>query len=157
MTFRGLLTCSVVLACLLAAAPAFAQSGGAAAPAAPVPQADAAVAAAPEPEGPPAAGATEPEGVAAQEPEPPEPTEPTEPTVPGGEEQPDGAPDGLPEDGAPNGETIAQGGGGTLPRTGIEVLSLAMIGLGLLLAGGALRPTSSWPPPRDRLSRSTTR
>jgi LPXTG-motif cell wall-anchored protein len=152
MTFRGLLTCSVVLACLLAAAPAFAQSGGASAPAAPVPQADAAVAAAPEPERPPAEAA--PEGVAAQEPEPPEPT------VPGGEEQPDGAPDGLPEDGAPNGETVLlpeSGGGGTLPRTGIEVLSLAMIGLGLLLAGGALRPTSSWPPPRDRLSRSTTR
>jgi ABC-type sugar transport system permease subunit len=33
----------------------------------------------------------------------------------------------------------------------------ATIGLGLLLAGAALRPTSSWPPPRDRLSRSTTR
>jgi hypothetical protein len=148
MTFRGLLTCSVVLACLLVAAPAFAQGGGAAAPAAPAPQADAAVA---EPEGPPVADATAPEGVAAQEPEPPEPT------VPGGEEQPDGAPDGIPEDGAPNGETIAQGGGGTLPRTGMEVLSLAMIGLGLLLAGGALWPTSSWPPPRDRLSRSMPR
>jgi hypothetical protein len=135
MTSRGLLTCSVALACLLAATPAFAQGGGAVAPATPVPQADAAVA---EPEGPPPP-------VAAQEPPPPD-----------GEEQPDGAPDGLPEDGAPNGETIAQGeSGAALPRTGMEVLALAMIGLGLLLAGGALWPTSSWPPPRDRLSRST--
>ena len=28
---------------------------------------------------------------------------------------------------------------------------------GDLLAGAALRPTSSWPPPRDRLSRSPAR
>ena len=40
---------------------------------------------------------------------------------------------------------------GGLPRTGLEVAGLAMIGLGLLMAGLALRPTSSWPPPRDRL------
>jgi hypothetical protein len=147
MTSRGLLTCSVALACLLAATPAFAQGGGAVAPATPVPQADAAVA---EPEGPPGGQTPSTRGqtpVAAQEPPPPD-----------GEEQPDGAPDGIPEDGAPNGETIAQGeSGAALPRTGMEVLALAMIGLGLLLAGGALWPTSSWPPPRDRLSRSTPR
>jgi hypothetical protein len=91
----------------------------------------------------------------------------TTPTTPGGEEQPgdqptetETTPDGgggsgpvgdIPEDGA-GGES-----GGGLPRTGIEIAGLAMIGLGLLMAGLALRPTSSWPPPRDRLSRSTPR
>ena len=38
-----------------------------------------------------------------------------------------------------------------------QAFALASIGLGLLLAGAALWPTSSWPPPRDRLSRSLTR
>jgi hypothetical protein len=90
-----------------------------------------------------------------------------QPTTPEGEEQPPAEqPDGeqtpteengeetgpvaeLPEDGA--------GGGGTLPETGLELVALTSIGLGLLLAGAALWPTSSWPPPRDRRSRSTTR
>ena len=88
----------------------------------------------------------------------------TTPTTPGGEEQPDGEPtetetapggggpvDEIPEDGVAGEST------GGLPRTGLEVAALAMIGLGLLMAGLALRPTSSWPPPRDRLSRSIPR
>ena len=101
---------------------------------------------------------TAPEAVAAQE---------DQPTTPEGEEQPpEEQPDGeqtpteengeetgpvaeLPEDGA--------GGGGTLPETGLKLVALTSIGLGLLLAGAALWPTSSWPPPRDRRSRSTTR
>jgi hypothetical protein len=54
-------------------------------------------------------------------------------------------------------ENAAGGESGGLPRTGIEIAGLAMMGLGLLMAGLALRPTSSWPPPRDRLSRSIPR
>ena len=88
----------------------------------------------------------------------------TTPTTPGGEEQPpDGeqtetetAPDdgsGAPVDEEPQGGTGGESGGG-LPTTGLELAALSMIGLGLLMAGLALRPTSSWPPPRDRLSRS---
>ena len=83
----------------------------------------------------------------------------TTPTTPGGEEQPtdtETTPNGgtgpvgeLPENGA-----AGESAGGGLPRTGLEVAAMAMIGLGLLMAGLALRPTSSWPPPRDRLSRS---
>jgi hypothetical protein len=89
------------------------------------------------------------------------------PTTPEGEEQPpEEQPDGeqtpteengengpvaeLPEDGA-------GGEGGTLPETGLQLVALTSIGLGLLLAGAALWPTSSWPPPPDRRSRSTTR
>jgi hypothetical protein len=92
----------------------------------------------------------------------------TTPTTPGGEEQP---PDGdqtetetTPDDGAGGPVDEAPEGGGTggetaggLPTTGLELAALAMIGLGLLMAGLALRPTSSWPPPRDRLSRSIPR
>jgi hypothetical protein len=94
----------------------------------------------------------------------------TTPTTPGGEEQP---PDG--ETNTDQGTTTEETGGGTLPgtgnegdsgagesggglpTTGLELAALAMIGLGLLMAGLALRPTSSWPPPRDRLSRSLPR
>jgi hypothetical protein len=87
------------------------------------------------------------------------------PTTPGGEEQP---PDEQPPEEQPDGEqppsqepTIApppaEGVGGEsaggLPQTGWQVFALASIGLGLLLAGAALRPTGSWPPPRDRLTR----
>jgi LPXTG-motif cell wall-anchored protein len=46
---------------------------------------------------------------------------------------------------------------GGLPQTGFEVFALTSIGLGLLLAGAALWPTSSWPPPRVRLTRLTER
>jgi hypothetical protein len=125
------------------------------------------------------AGATDPGtgGVAATVPEelaPPAPpaeaaqTE-TTPTTPGGEEQPPDQTDtdeettdegggggGLPGTGN-EGDTGVGGESGGLPRTGIEIAGLAMIGLGFLMAGLALRPTSSWPPPRDRLSRSTPR
>ena len=94
----------------------------------------------------------------------------TTPTTPGGGEQPPDEGTGTDE-----GTTTDEGGGGSpgtgpeadtgtgdesaggLPRTGLELAALAMIGLGLLMAGLALRPTSSWPPPRDRLSRSTPR
>jgi hypothetical protein len=88
------------------------------------------------------------------------------PTTPGGEEQPpQQEPDGeQPPTSEPNPETSpapeAGVGGestGGLPQTGWQAFALASIGLGLLLAGAALRPTSSWPPPRDRLSRSPMR
>ena len=88
------------------------------------------------------------------------------PTSPGGEEQPpEQQPDGeqTPTEEPtttppPEGGEVAGGGtGGSLPRTGWQAFALASIGLGLLLARAALRPTSSWPPPRDRLSRSTAR
>ncbi|HEX5897023.1 MAG TPA: hypothetical protein VFY47_11915, partial [Thermoleophilaceae bacterium] len=92
----------------------------------------------------------------------------TTPTTPGGEEQP---PDGQTD--TDEGTTTEDGGGtvpgtgnegdtgagaesgGGLPTTGLKLAALSMIGLGLLMAGLALRPTSSWPPPRDSLSRST--
>jgi hypothetical protein len=93
------------------------------------------------------------------------------PTTPGGEEQPpEQEPNGeqppsevpgeeeTPENGGAGGEEAGgETAGGGLPRTGFELAALTAIGLGLLLAGGALWPTSSWPPPRDRLSRSTPR
>ena len=88
------------------------------------------------------------------------------PTTPGGEEQPPAQqPDGeqtptvepTPE-GAPTPEAGVGGEStGGLPRTGWQAFALGSIGLGLLLAGAALWPTSSWPPPRDRLSRSLPR
>ena len=91
-----------------------------------------------------------------------------QPTTPEGEEQPpEEQPDGEQTPTEENGEVTgpvaelpedgAGGGGGTLPETGLKLVALTSIGLGLLLAGAALWPTSSWPPPRDRLSRSTTR
>jgi LPXTG-motif cell wall-anchored protein len=92
------------------------------------------------------------------------------PTTPEGEEQPSGeengdgdsAPDEPIDDrAAPPGDDGGAGGesaGGSLPQTGFELAALSAIGLGLLLAGAALWPTSSWPPqPRRRLSRSTPR
>jgi hypothetical protein len=89
------------------------------------------------------------------------------PTTPGGEEQPpeqepngEQPPSEVPgeEETPENGDTGGEEAGGEtaaggLPRTGFELAALTAIGLGLLLAGGALWPTSSWPPPRDRLSR----
>jgi hypothetical protein len=114
------------------------------------------------------APAEEPSAVAAEpaQGDAPEAAQEDTPTTPEGEEQPpEEQPDGeqppTEEDG---GETAPEGGevdgtggeaGDTLPRTGFELAALTAIGLGLLLAGAALWPTSSWPPPRDRLSRSS--
>lgn len=146
MTFtRPLLVLSALATLLLVAAPAGAtDSGSAGGVAAPVPESPAATPAVAPPPAEPAQ------------------TE-TTPTTPGGEEQPPdqqptnttpgeitGPGDELPQDGAGGGESA-----GGLPRTGLEIAGLAMMGLGFLMAGLALRPTSSWPPPRDRLSRST--
>jgi hypothetical protein len=137
---RLLLVLSAVIPLLLVAAPAGADDSGGGGVAAPT--------SAPAPV---AVDAAVPDAEAAQ-------TE-TTPTTPGGEEQPGGGQptdtEGTvgPEVTAPN--TGAGESAGGLPRTGLEVAAFAMIGLGLLMAGLALRPTSSWPPPRDRLSRST--
>jgi hypothetical protein len=130
MTFKRLLASAGLLAFLALAAPALAQDSGGGAVA--VPQA----------------------GVSQDE----------TPTTPGGEEQPpQEQPDGeqpptiepTPDVPAPEAGVGGGSGGsaGGLPQTGWQAFALASIGLGLLLAGAALRPTSSWPPPRDRLSR----
>lgn len=163
MSLKRLVTFSALLACLLLAAPAAAtDSGGVAVETyggigggilAPAPES-----AAPTPAPLPAAPAAQ----AAQDEE--------TPTTPEGEEQPEGEENGeqptTEEDGVTDGEETAGGGGGGtggdtaggfLPHTGLELAALSAIGLGLLLAGGALWPTSSWPQPRDRLSRSTPR
>ena len=151
MNFKRLLTAALVLAFLVLAGPAAADDlgGGSAAPA----TAPTAVPAAAEP--------------ATEVPEPAPPAAPAQtPTTPEGEEQPPGEENGdeQPPGEEDGDETPPSDNGGTggestgaLPRTGLELLALTMIGLGLLLAGGALWPTSSWPPPRDRLSRSTPR
>ena len=143
MTFKRLLPCAVALAFLAAAVPALAQEGGGAVVIA-------------EEAAPSAVSQTVPDAAPAQD---------ETPTTPGGEEQPpEEQPDGEqppsqeptiappPAEGGVGGEST-----GGLPQTGWQALALASIGLGLLLAGAALRPTSSWPPPRDRLSRSTMR
>ena len=161
MTLKRLPQLFPLLACLLLAAPAAADdSGGVAAESydavgggilAPTPPAE-----------PPAA-------VAAAQPAPlPENAQEETPTTPEGEEQPEGEENGeqpsTEENGGTNGETGSGGDGtgpgaddGSLPQTGLELLALTALGLGLLLAGGALWPTSSWPPPRDPLSRSLPR
>jgi hypothetical protein len=130
MTFKRLLPCATALAFVLILCPAYAQDTGGGVVA--VPQ----------------AGAAQDET----------------PTTPGGEEQPpeqqpDGEqpPSGEPVIAPPPQEGTAGGETGGLPQTGWQAFALASIGLGLLLAGAALRPTSSWPPPRDRLSRSPIR
>jgi hypothetical protein len=142
MTLKRLLTVGAVFAFLVLAVPALAADtgGGVSAPSEPAPSVEAAQEETP----------TTPEG----EKQPPEeqpngeqpPSEPTEPV------------DEVPEDIA-GPEAGDEAAGGELPRTGsgIEFAALTSIGLGLLLAGAALWPTSSWPPPRDRLSRSTPR
>jgi len=127
MTSKRLLPCATVVAFVLILCPAYAQDTGGGVVA--VPQ----------------AGAAQDET----------------PTTPGGEEQPPAEqPDGeQPPTAEPNPEApapeagVGGGSGGGLPQTGWQAFALASIGLGLLLAGAALRPTSSWPPPRDRLSR----
>jgi hypothetical protein len=144
MTFKRLLPCVVASAFLSAAVPALAQDGGGAA----VPTGEAV---------PAAVSQTVPDAMPAQD---------ETPTTPGGEEQPpQEQPDGeQPPTSEPNAQPSPQpeagvGGESTggLPQTGWQAFALASIGLGLLLAGAALRPTSSWPPPRDRLSRSPMR
>jgi len=148
MIFKRLLPCAVALALLIPAASAVAQDlgGGAAPPASP------------------AVSQTVPAEPAQTVPA--EPAQDQTPTTPGGEEQPPAEqPDGEQtpsEEPNPENAPSAEGGvggqtAGGLPRTGWQVFALASIGLGLLLAGGALWPTSSWPPPRDRLSRSMPR
>jgi hypothetical protein len=134
MTFKRLAPCAIALLSLTLVSTAIAQDsgGGAVAP----PQA-------------PEAGASQDET----------------PTTPGGEEQPPAEqPDGEQQPSneptiapPPQEETAGGGSGGELPQTGWQAFALASIGLGLLLAGAALRPTSSWPPPRDRPSRSPIR
>jgi hypothetical protein len=161
MTFKRLLTSAALFAFLVfpAAARADELGGGAVAPPT-TPSAGAATvsgSAAPATDAAPAAdpGSTT-EAVPAQD---------ETPTTPEGEEQPpaqqpDGeqAPTEQPSPTPPSAEGGVGGTtGGGLPRTGFELLALTSIGLGLLLAGAALWPTSSWPPPRDRLSRSTSR
>jgi hypothetical protein len=145
MTFTRLIACAAALAFAFAAAPAAAQEGGGASATGAQAVADAAAQPAPAPDAIPAQDDT--------------------PTTPGGQEQPPAEqPDGeqTPTDegggNAPSAETGTGGGtSGGLPQTGWQAFALASIGLGLLLAGAALRPTSSWPPPRDRLSRSMPR
>jgi hypothetical protein len=160
MTFKRLLASFALLSFLVLAVPAAAQdsSGGAAAPAL-APSAEPSVV----PEAP--APSAEP-SVVPEAPAPPaEATQAETPTTPEGEEQPpEEQPDGEQAPTEEDGERVGggEGGGGeqatgSLPRTGFEVAALTSIGLGLLLAGAALRPTSSWPPPRDRPSRSTQR
>ena len=162
MTFTRVLIPAALSACLLLAVPALA-SGHGGAPADPLAQ-DASgggILAPPSVEGEAVA-----EAAAAETPRAAQET----PTTPGGEEQPpEQEPNGeqppsevpgeeTPENGVTGGEeTAGETGGARLPRTGFELAALTAIGLGLLLAGGALWPTSSWPPPRARLSRSTPR
>jgi hypothetical protein len=162
MTFTRVLIPAALSACLLLAVPALASDHGGA-PADPLAQ-DASGG------GILAPSSAEDEAVAeAAAAETPRAAQET-PTTPGGEEQPPAQePNGeqppsevpgeeTPENGGTGGEeTAGETGGGGLPRTGFELAALTAIGLGLLLAGGALWPTSSWPPPRDRLSRSTPR
>jgi hypothetical protein len=155
MISARLIACTALLAVLLVTAPAAGQGtgGGATAPTA-----------APSASSAPAAPAADPLDATAEAAPQVRPAQDETPTTPEGEEQPPAEqPDGEQAPTEENGETFGggQGGGeeatGGLPQTGFEVVALTSIGLGLLLAGAALRPTSSWPPPRDRLSRSTRR
>jgi LPXTG-motif cell wall-anchored protein len=102
---------------------------------------DAKASVAPEPAG----GAEAPPAEAAQE---------EQPTSPGGEPQDGG--DGPPEEPAePIEPRSGEDGGGTsgdlapvtggLPSTGFELSAMALVGLGLLLLGAALRPRRSMP------------
>jgi hypothetical protein len=160
MTSTRLLTFAALSVCLIVPAPAAATDFGGA-PAEPFAQETSGggvVAPAAEP-------GTAAHGAQAETPEAAQDT----PTTPEGEEQPPEQEENgeqppseenggteTPPDGGEGGEAGGEAGG-ALPRTGFELAALTAIGLGLLLAGGALWPTSSWPPPRDRLSRSTAR
>jgi hypothetical protein len=133
MNFKRLVMFGVAYALLVAAPPALAQEGGGVA----VPTAP------PEP------------ATVAQTPTTPEGEEQPPAEEPDGGEQPPSQEPTItppPEEGNAGGEST-----GALPQTGWQVFALLSIGLGLLLAGAALWPTSSWPPPRDRLSRSASR
>ena len=110
--------------------PTMSSSGGAETPAA-----EAAEAASAGPDAPMSGDV--PLATVAQEPEPePEPEGPGEeqPGEPGGEPQ---TPTGEDPVEVPGGEAPATGGG--LPRTGIEVLQLALLGLVLVLVGARIR------------------
>jgi hypothetical protein len=149
MTFTRLVASSVLLSTLVLVPAAFGQDlgGGAAAPTPAAPTTAAPAASAPA-EAAQEDQPTTPEGE--EQPPEQEPNGEQPPTEENGEE---GGPVAeLPEDGAGG-----AGEGGSLPETGLQLIALTSIGLGLLLAGAALWPTSSWPPPRDRRSRSTTR
>lgn len=162
MTFTRVLIPAAVSACLLMAAPAVAADHGGVAADPLAQDASGGGILAPSP--------AEDEAVAeAAAAETPSAAQDDTPTTPGGEEQPPAQePNGeqppsevpgeeTPENGGTGGEETAGGTdggtGGGLPRTGFELAALTAIGLGLLLAGGALWPTGSWPPPRDRRSR----
>jgi hypothetical protein len=159
MAFTRLLTTAALCACLaLPASAAANEFGGAAADPVAVEASGGGI----------VAPAGEPEAAAeAAQVEAPEAAQEDTPTTPEGEEQPpEEQPDGeqppteVDGDETETGTGVGGTGGETadgLPRTGMELLALTMIGLGLLLAGGALWPTRSWPPPRDRLSRSSLR
>ena len=110
--------------------PTISSSGGAETPAAEASEAASAGTDAPM-------GGDVPLATVAQEPEPePEPEGPGEeqPAEPGGESQ---TPTGEDPVEVPGGEAPATGGG--LPRTGIEVLKLGLLGLVLVLVGARIR------------------
>jgi hypothetical protein len=127
MTFKRLLICVTVAAFALIVGTAFAQDmGGGAGVTTSVP------------------------AEATQTPTTPEGEEQPPAEQPDGEQQPSEEPVVTPP---PEEGTAGGGSTGALPQTGWQAFALASIGLGLLLAGAALWPTSSWPPPRGRPSR----
>ena len=164
MTSTRLLTLAAVSACLILAAPAAASDSGGAIADPVASEASGGGILAPSEAGSDVTAEAARVGA-------PEAAQDDTPTTPEGEEQPpDQQPNGEQPTTEENGEqpgTEEDGTGGdtggqpvlegSLPRTGFEIAALSAIGLGLLLAGGALWPTSSWPPPRNRLSRSTQR
>ena len=159
MASKRLLTFLAVAGCLILPAPAWADESGGVAFQSSDEMGGGIVAPAAEPEAP----ATADDPVA-------EPAQEETPTTPEGEEQPpaeqpDGEQEPTDENGGPveqpdddaRGEAPAGTDGGSLPRTGLQLAALASVGVGLLLAGGALWPTSSWPRPRGRLAPSRRR
>jgi hypothetical protein len=81
-----------------------------------------------------------PGAVVAQEPEPqPEGPGEEQPGEPGGEQPPPVDTPEVPAGEAPAGEAPAGETGGGLPRTGIEVLQLALLGIVLFLVGARIR------------------
>jgi hypothetical protein len=101
--------------------------------------------------GAPSGTVESPTAVLAQEPEPsPEGPGQEQPNEPGGQPQ-------QPSPGTPGGEApgVETGGGGGLPRTGLEALRIGLLGLVLLMVGARLRalalrrkrrdPVEEWP------------